>query len=176
MVLKHSKKDFKSKNVRVKGYYTVIIFLLLIFLDRITKMWATGLSSEHDYGIIAFTYTMNSGAGFSILPNMNILLIIISVAALIAIVYFYRHVPKFSLILIISGIVGNLLDRLCYGAVIDFINLKFWPIFNIADSLIFIGVVYWIIILFRAEKDLENNKKENDKNIKKKKVRKTRKK
>jgi signal peptidase II len=158
MVLKHSKKDFKSKDVRVKGYYTIIIFLLLIVLDRITKMWATSLNSSKDYGIIAFTYTINTGAGFSILQNMNILLIIVSAAVLAAIIYFYKHIPKFSLILIISGIVGNLLDRIFYGAVIDFINLKFWPIFNVADSLIFIGVVYWIIILFRAEKKPHSTK------------------
>jgi len=159
MVLKNSKKEFKSKDVRVKGYYTIIIFLLLIFLDRITKMWATSLNSNKDYGIIAFTYTVNTGAGFSILQNMNILLIIISAAVLVAIIYYHKYVPKFSLITIISGITGNLLDRIFYGAVIDFINFKFWPIFNIADSLIFIGVIYWIIILFKEEKQSHKESK-----------------
>jgi len=167
MVLKRSKKDFKSKSVKVRGYYTVVIFLLLIFLDRITKMWATSLNSEKDYGIIAFTYTTNNGAGFSILQNMNVMLVIISIIVLIAITYFYRYLPKFSLIMITSGVIGNLVDRISYGAVIDFINLKFWPIFNVADSLIFVGVVYWIIVLIRTEKkSAEKIQKKSNPNIK----------
>jgi signal peptidase II len=165
MVLKNSKKDFRSKDVKVKGYYTVITFLLLVFLDRITKMWATSLKSNTDYGILALTYTTNTGAGFSILQNMNILLIIISILAIIAIIYFYKYIPKFSLIMIISGIIGNLLDRIFYGAVIDFINFKFWPIFNIADSLIFVGVIYWIIIIFKEDKEGKNSTKNNNKNL-----------
>ena len=58
--------------------------------------------------------------------------------------------------LIVSGIVGNLIDRIFYGSVIDFINFRFWPIFNVADSLIFIGVIYWIIEILR---DRDNKKK-----------------
>ena len=125
MVLKHSKKEFKSKNVQTRGYYTVIIFIALLFLDRITKFWATTLTADKDYGILAFTYVTNTGAGFSILQNMNIILIVISILAIIALIYFTKHIPKFSLITIISGITGNLIDRISYGSVIDFINFRF---------------------------------------------------
>jgi signal peptidase II len=155
MVLKNS-KDFKSKKVEVRGYYIAIVFLMLIMLDRVTKIWASGLNKEIDHGIIAFTTTINTGAGFSILQDMNMALAILSVIVLIAIIYLNKHIPKFSLATISAGIVGNLIDRISYGGVIDFINFKFWPIFNIADSLICIGAIYWIIVMWKEEKNKDS--------------------
>jgi signal peptidase II len=60
----------------------------------------------------------------------------------------------------ITGLVGNLIDRIVYGSVIDFINLKFWPIFNVADILISIGALILIIGMWHAEK--EEKKKVNN--------------
>jgi signal peptidase II len=159
MSLKNSKKDFKSKNVTVKGYFSIILVVLLVMFDRLTKIWALNPDSGRDYGILAITYTANTGAGFSIMQNMNIWLIILSLAVLIAIIYFNKKIPKFSVIMIVSGIIGNVTDRIFYGSVIDFINFKIWPIFNVADSLIFIGVIYWIIMLFKEDKQKNINKK-----------------
>jgi signal peptidase II len=155
MVLKKSRNsgNFKSKNIKVKGYYSILLFLMLIFLDRMTKIWAMlNLEESKDFGIMAFTYVLNTGAGFSIMEDMNFLLIVVALIALTAIVYYKRDIPKFSLVLLAAGIVGNLIDRIAYGGVIDFINLKFWPIFNFADSMICIGVVYWIILIIRDDK------------------------
>ena len=152
MAPKISNKKFKSKTVKTKGYYIIIVFLALILIDRMTKIWASNLKISKDYGILSFTYITNTGAGFSILQNMNIILIVISILAIIALIYFTKHIPKFSLITIISGITGNLIDRISYGSVIDFINFRFWPVFNVADSLIFIGVAYWVIIIIKNEK------------------------
>ncbi len=139
----------KSKTLKVKGYYSIIFILLLVFIDRVTKIWATSLKSPIDYGFVSLNYMTNTGAGFSILENTNALLAIVSIIVLAALIYFYRDVNKFSAVLIISGISGNLIDRVSLGSVIDFINLKFWPVFNIADSLIFIGVAYWIILIWK---------------------------
>lgn len=169
--LKNSNRKFKSKNVKIKGYYTIIFFLLLLLVDRFTKMWASSLSVSKNYGLLAFTYVTNTGAGFSILQNMNLLLIIISFAVIILLIYFHKHIPKFSMLLILSGITGNLIDRIFYGSVIDFINFKLWPIFNIADSLICIGVIYWIIILVRDERNTNTNDN-NTSNAKNSKVKK----
>jgi signal peptidase II len=108
---------------------------------------------------MAFTYTNNTGAGFSILQNMNFLLIIISIVVLGAVIYFHKQIPRFSLITIVAGIFGNLVDRIFYGSVIDFINFKFWPIFNIADSLIFVGAIYWAIQIIKEERKLKTNSK-----------------
>jgi len=157
-IMAHS-KNFKSKTVKTKGYFTIMIFLFLITFDRLTKVWAAGLKVDKDYGLFAFTYVTNTGAGFSILQNMNLMLAILSIILLGVLVYYRDCVPKFSFMLIISGIIGNAIDRIFYGSVVDFINLKFWPIFNIADSMIFIGVIYWIIILVKEWKDEGKNSK-----------------
>lgn len=167
MVLKNSYKS-KSKNITSRGYIDIIMIISLLIIDRITKIWASSNNINKDYGIMAFTYVTNTGAGFSIMQNMNILLTIIAIIALIVLIYYHNIVPKFSLITIASGITGNSIDRIIYGGVIDFINLKFWPIFNIADSLIFIGVAYWIIIIFKEES--KNNNTDKNKKITKTKI------
>ncbi len=170
MVLTTTKKSYKSKSKTVtsKGYITIILFLLALILDRITKIWASSLQINKDYGIIAFTYITNTGAAFSIMQNMNLVLIIISIIALIALIYYNKYIPKISFVLILAGIIGNLIDRISYGAVIDFINFKIWPVFNIADSLIFIGVVYWIIVLFKEENKNTNQITKTKTKVKKK--------
>jgi signal peptidase II len=162
-IRKRKYKEFKSKEVRTVGYYSIIMFLVLVLADRFTKIWAS-TSGNKDHGLIAITYTINTGAGFSIMTGMNTILIIISVLAASAIIYFQDKIkiPKFSSLTIISGITGNVIDRIFYGGVIDFINFKFWPIFNIADSLIVIGVLYWVIILLISKEQgnkLNNRKK-----------------
>lgn len=153
MVLKaQKKKKIAPKSITISGYYSIIIFLLLMIVDRLTKIWALTLNKSIDYGIFAFTYTTNTGAGFSIFSNQNTLLAWIAVIALGIIIYFHNKFPKTGFVLIITGIIGNLIDRVMYGYVIDFINFKFWPIFNAADSFIFIGVVITIIAWWREDK------------------------
>jgi signal peptidase II len=166
MVLKSSKRKFKAKSVKTRGYYIIFVFLILILIDRMSKIWASNLKASKDYGIFAFTYITNTGAGFSIMNNMNTVLIILSAAVLIAIIYFNNYMPKFSLMTITAGITGNLIDRISYGSVIDFINFKFWPVFNIADSLICIGVIYWIILIIREEiRHKKEEEKRNEKSV-----------
>jgi signal peptidase II len=170
MVLKKSRisGNFRSKHVKIKGYYAILMFLMLIFLDRMTKTWAIlNLKESKDLGMIALTYTLNTGAGFSILNDMNLLLIIISLIALAALIYYKEQAPKFSLVLILTGIVGNLIDRITYGGVVDFINLKFWPIFNLSDTMISIGVIYWIIIIFTNDRNPSENNRSSRKKRKK---------
>lgn len=141
-------KKSSPQSPKVAGYYGIILFLMLVLTDRLTKIWAS-TSGDKDHGIIAFTYTINTGAGFSILKDMNALLAVISIIAIIAMIYFRKDIPGLSAVMILSGITGNLIDRVFYGGVIDFINLRFWPIFNVADSLIVLGVCFWMIkILF----------------------------
>lgn len=155
-----AKNIIKDDNPKISGYYAIILFLLFIIIDRITKVWALTLADGRsiDLGILEFVYATNTGAGFSILQNQNILLSWIAVIALGAIIYYYSHFPKLGFLMIISGIIGNLIDRVMYGYVIDFINFKIWPIFNIADSLVFLGVVYTIIIWVKEDKERKKAK------------------
>ena len=158
MVLKKNSRKKKvetyiDERIKASGYYMIIFFILLIIIDRITKIWASTLASEIDYGMFAFTYVTNTGAGFSILQNQNMLLLWMAIVALGLIIYFYNEFPKTGFVLITAGLIGNLIDRISYGSVVDFINFKFWPIFNAADAFIFIGVIITIILIIIKEKN-----------------------
>lgn len=125
--------------------YLIIIFLVL--LDQITKFIFT---NKH-FGII--NYAENTGAGFSLLQGYNGLLIWISIFVLIFVIYNYNSIKwKLPLLFIISGILGNLTDRIIFGFVRDFIDLKVWPIFNLADSFNVIGVCLLIYLSTRNKK------------------------
>jgi len=103
------------------------------------------------------TLVHNSGIAFGLFKDQGIVFIIIPIIAIILLVfniYYYRnndealprsYIVAFSLIL--GGAIGNLFDRIVYGYVIDFIDFRVWPVFNIADSAITIGAV---IIAFKC--------------------------
>jgi signal peptidase II len=102
--------------------------------------------------VFSFTYTTNTGAAFGLFPDQGALFILIAVGVIIAIILYYRHIPegyylaRLALGLQLGGAAGNLIDRVRQGYVVDFIDLNFWPlqnwpVFNIADSAIVVGVV-----------------------------------
>ena len=100
----------------------IILGVILIILDRFTKYYLGKIN--------------NTGAGFGILQNYNLFLIVFSLIILILISYLFiksSFKEKIALTIIVSGTISNLIDRILYGSVIDFINLKFWPLFNLAD-------------------------------------------
>jgi len=127
-------------------------------------------------GIFSITPTLNTGGGFGILPDQTLLFILISLITILFLALVLRHtlqqekgarklslfvqqsVPTrkgkifvYSISMILAGALGNLVDRLRLGAVIDFIDFKVWPVFNIADSSITIGVIVlaWQLLKFR---------------------------
>lgn len=160
-----------SNSIINSNYFYLILFVVFLIIDRLTKIWAMNLGEKIiDFKIFAFNYVINTGAGFSILQNMNVLLIWIMIAILGLIIIFYDKFPKVSLLLIISGLIGNLIDRIFLGHVVDFIDFKFWPIFNIADSLIVIGVSWMILLIIKEEFiTSKKTKKEHKKNKNRKK-------
>lgn len=101
------------------------------------------------------TYTTNTGAAFGLFPDGSLFFIIIALVVVIAILIYHRQLAvhqwllRFSLGLQLGGALGNLLDRLTRGYVVDFIYFKFWPVFNTADSCIFVGVVLMAFFLLR---------------------------
>ena len=106
------------------------------------------------------TYTKNSGAAWSILKDQRILLLIITVMALFLINKYMNkenlsNLESFSYGMIIGGIVGNLFDRIVFGYVIDFIDFKIigynYPVFNLADTFIVVGIILMIVINVRKE-------------------------
>lgn len=144
-------------------YYGLIIVLLVIG-DQSLKYWITnniqlGVVDTLIPGIISLTNLRNIGAAWSILEGQQWFFIIVSIIAIGLILFFlwrYRNNWKFSwpLVLILAGTIGNFIDRIKMGYVVDMFQLDFinFPIFNIADMCLTVGVVLMIIaILFEDE-------------------------
>ena len=96
--------------------------------------------------IVVATHVVNTGAAFGLFPDQGTLFIVIAVVVVVAIVSYYRYLPadrlliRASLGLQLGGALGNLVDRVHYGYVVDWIDFKVWPVFNVADAAIVTGV------------------------------------
>jgi len=146
-----------------------IIVAGTILLDQALKAYVAIRQPQVDLGLIYFHFVQNTGASFGIFQGNNTAFIWISFIAIGAIMMSVKSIKKqyeIPLSIITAGIIGNMIDRLFRGFVVDFIDLKWWPVFNIADSAIFIGV-FWTIYLLWKEDGLENK---TDKNPKMKKL------
>lgn len=95
---------------------------------------------------VSITHVVNPGAAFGLFPDQGSLFAVIAVVVVVAILIYYRYLPthnwlvRLSLGLQLGGALGNLADRLQHGHVIDFMDLKIWPVFNLADVAIVTGV------------------------------------
>lgn len=142
----------------------IVIILILTICDQLLKSWVAssivlGGSKQLIPGIIELTNLRNSGAAWSIFEGQQTFFTIITIIAIIVIGYFiwqYRkNIPMLiGLSLIIAGTIGNFIDRLRQGYVVDMFETTFinFPIFNIADMCLTIGVI-WLIICILKEKD-----------------------
>ncbi|MGE0128545.1 MAG: signal peptidase II [Blastocatellales bacterium] len=146
--------------------------VIVLAADQLTKAWATAslkpvVFIEVIPGFFRLSYATNRGVAFSLFADSEfdirwILSAVSFVAALFVIGYF-RHAPSgkpwlnVSLSLLLAGIVGNMIDRVRLGEVVDFIDLHWrdlysWPTFNIADSAICVGAVLLAMEMLREEK------------------------
>lgn len=142
-----------------KIIYLIVCFVFFLFSDLylselLVKNIARGFAFSSK--VIALTYVQNSGAAFNILNNSREFLIILSVVALVVIFgYIIKHAKSISMksiffsSLLAAGIAGNLHERIVFGFVRDFFELKFvdFPVFNISDIFINIGVFALIILI-----------------------------
>ncbi|MFL5761080.1 MAG: signal peptidase II [Thermomicrobiales bacterium] len=124
-------------------------------LDQITKSVVTRqlgqTADDHRVEIagrfVAFEYVENSGAAFGLLRGQTVVLTMVSIAVVVVLIASYRRAQHVSwqlvvgLGLLLGGAIGNLVDRLRLGYVVDFVAISLWPKFNIADSAITIGVI-----------------------------------
>lgn len=121
----------------------------LVALDRATKLWAMGdlrrLGSIPVLPFFELTYVENTGAAFGLGRGANGAFIAVSVILIAALARLLRRWPKDDLrlqaggLLVLSGALGNLYDRLAYKYVVDFLYVHHWPVFNVADSCICVG-------------------------------------
>lgn len=140
----------------------ILIAVGIVILDRITKYLASemqpGQSIPLIKNIVQLTLVHNTGGGFGILKGYRIFFVVFSIIVLFVMIYKWKKIPEklnitVPLGLILGGTVGNLIDRIFQGYVIDFIDIGInslrWPAFNAADSGITIGVVWLVIYLWK---------------------------
>lgn len=147
-------------------YFVICLIFMIMFNLYTTNFILNNISIINDnFKLIDLVYIQNTGAAFSSFQHMTTLLIIISIIAILAITYeLIRNYKKYSLLLflfssiLIAGIFCNTLERITLGYVQDFISFKFitFPVFNISDILINIGVLA-IMYLIITKKYLKND-------------------
>jgi signal peptidase II len=163
-----------------KAILCLIVIALVSASDQLSKLWIRAhLELGESFSItdrLSFIYIRNTGSAFGLLANQTFLIIIISIAALLFILLFLRYLSPattlsiVSISLIMGGAVGNLIDRIRFGYVTDFIYFRLWgnfhwPAFNIADAAITVGVFVLIYSFYRSgvfRKAYEHNNRPQD--------------
>jgi len=148
------------------------VSMLVLALDQFTKFLVTQSLGLHESvallpGFLHFTYVQNGGVAFGFMSSMEaVVRIPFFVAITIAagsIVYFYqrllpqeKRLPRVALGFVLGGALGNFIDRILYGKVIDFIDMRYqdfhWYVFNVADSCITVGLLFLLIEFIKDSK------------------------
>ncbi|MDP2921640.1 MAG: signal peptidase II [Candidatus Omnitrophota bacterium] len=152
-----------QKRKKISSLLSVFSIFLILLIDQASKFLISSSLSQGQSipiikGVLHITFVKNTGAAFGLLKNSTYFFILVSVAAVVVIgailirslksgKFLQNPLFNFSLILIISGAIGNLIDRVRFLYVIDFIDFRIWPVFNVADSAITIGTVLLIFSL-----------------------------
>lgn len=146
-------------------FYYLSLTTIIVLIDQFTKYLTVQNIALHETiefipGFMSFTYLQNSGAAWSILEGQMWFFYIVTVITVIAILYFLKTEGKTDkifgtiLTLVLGGTIGNFIDRLLYKYVIDMIRVEFisFPVFNVADSFLTVGVIALFIYTFYQEK------------------------
>lgn len=141
----------------------MIFIFVIVLVDQLSKFYiqktmTPGMSLPVVADLFHITYILNPGAAFGILENQRTLFILIAALLLISFVYYYpklrsdRLSLKIGATLLVGGAAGNLIDRIQTGYVVDFIDFRIWPIFNVADMAIVGGVGVMICAMLFMDK------------------------
>ena len=143
----------------------IVLFAALLGADQLIKYWtvehlALGESAAFLPGIVQLTRVHNYGAAWSSFSGQTTALAVVTVLLMAAVAYLLvRRIVRHPLgviagVMILAGGVGNLIDRIETGFVIDFFDFYFWPIFNVADIFICVGVglIVWNIVMDECRK------------------------
>ena len=136
-----------------------VVFAVVVGLDQLTKhtlgTWIRPGQVRHVIPGLKLVYERNTGVAFSFLAGTGALVYVVTGVALVALVSFMLMRPGRGLLwlptgMLVGGAVGNLIDRVARGAVIDFIKLPHWPAFNVADMSITFGVIILVFVIERG--------------------------
>lgn len=148
-----------------KAALCLVVIALVSASDQLSKLWIRAhLECGESLPItdrLSLSYIGNTGSAFGLLANQTFLLIIISIAGLLFILLFLRYLFPATTLSIVSigfilgGAVGNLIDRLRFGYVTDFIDIRLWsnfhwPVFNIADAALTVGIFMLIYSFYKS--------------------------
>ena len=145
-----------------------IIMFALVALDQLTKYLVLSTMSLGQsiplVGVIKFTYIQNTGMAFGLFHNASWFFTVDSIMTVILVILVLilwkkpfiaqYHLP---LSIVIGGAVGNLIDRIFRGYVVDFIDFTYWPVFNVADIAVCVGVILLAIQIFREGSSEQGN-------------------
>ena len=157
---------------KYRKYYIPFLIFIFFMFDQFTKELVirnlkVGYSIP-ETGFFRFTHVRNFGSAFSIINDANLFLMIVGIFAIIFISYFLifytreSNLLQIAISLQLSGAFGNIVDRIRLGSVTDFIDVGPWPVFNIADSCISVGMFLLILNIIISWK---NEKKVNEDNL-----------
>ena len=130
-----------------------VIVVIVLILDQFTK-WLVASTMQVGQSIypipaldfFSITFVTNTGVAFGLFRDAGVIFAIVSIVVIVVVVRYLRHLPpgqwlmRVALSLVLAGAIGNLIDRLRQGYVIDFVAVAWWPKFNVADAAIVLGV------------------------------------
>ena len=144
----------------ILGGLSLFIMLAALVTDQLSKyLVLTNMypgQSIPESGFFRLTYVTNTGSAFGLFPNQTLFLIVASFLGIgILLVFYHIHrvsssILRISLGLQLGGAIGNLMDRLRLGYVVDFLDVGAWPVFNLADSAIVVGLVGLVFTMLTA--------------------------
>ena len=150
----------------------VVFIAVLILIDQITKYIVSiqlqnGREIDIIKNIFSLSYVENRGIAFGMMQGGRWFFVVFTILILLAYIYYYNKVLKYkkdifyniSLILIVSGAIGNFIDRVHLGYVIDFLYFKLinFPVFNLADIYVVIGAILYVIVNLFLDNEENNN-------------------
>jgi signal peptidase II len=147
-------RRFGPYNGRTRWAVFLGVAALVLLADRVTKYLVTTRLAVGEMWnpipllrpLFTVTHVTNTGAAFGLFREYGVFFAIVAMVVVVSIIIFYRHLPAGNSLLSVSlglqlgGALGNLVDRLFLGSVVDFLDFKLWPVFNVADMAIVSGV------------------------------------
>ncbi len=149
--------------------FNLLAVAALVGIDQAIKLWAVNVlqpvgAMPFIPHVVELRFVLNQGMAFSLLSGKQLFLIVATSSALLFVAYglFFRsrgrYLQQAALLLILAGGIGNLIDRVLNGEVVDYINLLFmrFAVFNFADICVCVGVALWVLVIFLDELHTEN--------------------
>lgn len=154
----------------------ILITVLVVIADQLTKAWVMSYaegSTIYSTGLLQIIHNRNPGAVFGILQGYSFALTVFTACVIVLIfimVFFYWRklsifnslLARIGLSLYLGGAIGNLIDRLRFGSVTDFIDFRFWPSFNVADASMSVGVILFAYSLLMSKSVKPQNTEEEN--------------